>query len=152
MLRKSRLRILTPVNGTEASEQAFRWACQLARHNRADLHAIYVFEVPMEFPLGAARGRSELMEGEKILQQVEEIADSEHCRVNTTMVEARNAGPAIVLEAADKDFDLLVIGVPFHGAAAPVAPVAAGSTPDYVLKNAPCQVVVSREPASGNGD
>lgn len=146
MLRKSRLRILTPVNGTSASEQAFRWSCQLARSVRADLCAIYVSEVPMELPLGTAQGRSHLMEGERILSNVERIAESEHCRVNTTMVEARNAGPAIVLEAYQREFDLLVVGVPFQQSEAPIA---AGSTTDYVLKNATCQVVVSREPALG---
>ncbi len=149
MLKKSRLRILTPVNGTAASQQAFRWTCQLAHHSRADLHAIYVFEVPMEFPLGAVQSQSRLMEGEKILRQAEKIAESEHCKVITTMVEARNAGPAIVLEAADKDMDLLVLGIPFQPAASPV-PV--GSTADYVLKNSPCQVLLSREPDPSNGE
>ena len=144
MLRKSRLRILTPVNGTHASEQAFRWSCQLARSVRAELSAIYVSEVPMEFPLGTVQGRSHLLEGERILTNVERIAESEHCRVNTTMVEARNAGPAIVLEAYQKEFDLLVVGVPYRQSATPIA---VGSTTDYLLKNASCQVVVSREPA-----
>ena len=144
MLRKPRLRILTPVNGTRASEQAFRWSCQFARSIRAELAAIYVSEIPMEFPLGAAQGQSHLMEGERILSHIEKIAESEHCRVNATMVEARNAGPAIVQEAYQREFDLLVVGVPYRQFSTPIT---AGSTTDYLLKNAYCQVVVSREPS-----
>ena len=144
MLRKPRLRILTPVNGTRASEHAFRWSCQLARSNRAELYAVYVFEIPLEFAVDTQHGRRDLMEGESILQQVEGIAGEEHCRVNAAMIAARNAGPAIVLEANTKLIDLLIIGIPYGK---PVSPVAVGSTADFILKRAHCQVLLSREPS-----
>lgn len=149
MLRKSRYRILVPVNGSKACTQAFRWACQLARNARADLHAIYVFEVPMEIPLGIGLARSDLDKGERILKGMEEIADSEHCKVNATMVEARNAGPAIVVDSIDREIDLVVVGVPFRRWASPVQ---VGSTADYILKNSPCQVIVTREPSPEEGE
>ena len=144
MLRRTRHRILTPVNGTPASKHAFRWSCQLARHSRADLLAVYVFEIPLEFPLESLRGQRDLMEGEEILHQVEQIANEEQCRVDAAMIAARNAGPAIVLEADNKEIDLLVVGVPYRRA---VSLLPMGATTDFILKNAPCQVVVSREPA-----
>ncbi len=145
MLRQHRPRILTPVNGKPASEHAFRWACQLARHFRAELRAIYVFEVPLEFPLESAQVRRDHQEGEGILTRVEDIANSERCRVNANLLEARNAGPAIVLEATERKMDLLVIGLPLERRSdARVM----GVTADYVLKNAPCQVIISREPAA----
>lgn len=146
MLKKNRHLIMAPVNGSPASEQAFRWACQLARNSRAELLALYVYEVPMEAPLGSALGRSSIMQGERILKSAEEIAESEHCRVGAMMVEARNAGPAIVLEAADKGVDLLVVGVPYEESG-PL--IQAGSTADYLLKNSHCQVVISRGATSG---
>ncbi|MDE2841882.1 MAG: universal stress protein [Chloroflexota bacterium] len=142
--RKHRARILTPVNGTPASKHAFRWACQLARHSHADLIAIYVSEVPMEYAVESIKGRSNLMEGEEILRQVEKIAGSEHCKVEASMIAARNAGPALVLEAETRSVDLLVVGLPYREG---VVPVSVGSTADFILKNAPCQVIVSREPA-----
>ena len=144
MLRRSRLRILTPVNGTAASKHAFRWSCQLARNSRADLLALYVFEIPMEFPVESLRGPADLMEGESILHQIEQIATAEHCRVDAAMVAARNAGPAIVREASGKAIDLLVVGMPYRRV---VSSLPLGATTDFILKNAPCQVVVSREPA-----
>ena len=139
---------MAPVNGSPASEQSFRWACRLARNSRADLHAIYVFEIPMEVPLGTGQSRSDLMAGERILKAVEQIADSEHCKVNATMVEARNAGPAIVVDSIDRNIDLLVIGVPFQPW---TSPVQKGSTTDYILKNSRCQVIVTRAPAPDEG-
>ena len=111
MLRRPRLRILAPVNGTSASQHAFRWCCQLARNSRADLLAIYVFEIPMEFAVESVRGQRDIQEGETILNQIEGIAEAEHCKVSANMVAARNAGPAIVLEATERDIDLLVVGV-----------------------------------------
>lgn len=105
---------------------------------------MYVFEIPMEFPMESLLGQRDLMEGEKILHQVEEIADDEHCKVNASMIAARNAGPAIVREASEKKIDLLVIGIPYGRQ---VSPVPVGSTADFILKNAPCQVLVSRVPA-----
>ena len=144
MLFKSRLRILTPVNGTQASENAFRWSCQLARNSKAELHAIYVFEIPLEYAVDSQHGRRDLAQGEKILKQVEGIASEERYRVSASMIAARNAGPAIVLEADSREIDLLVIGVP-NGKT--VSPVAVGSTADFILKRAPCQVILSREPS-----
>lgn len=142
--RKNKSRILTPVNGTPASKHAFRWSCQLAKHSHADLFAVYVSEVPMEYAVESIRGRSNLMEGEEILRQVEKIAGSEHCKVDASMIAARNAGPALVLEAQRRSVDLLVVGLPYREG---VVPVSVGSTADFILKNAPCQVIVSREPA-----
>ncbi len=144
MSRQRHPSILTPVNGKPASEHAFRWSCQLAHHFRADLHAIYVFEVPLEFPLESAEIRRNHQEGENILTRVENIAASEKYRVNANLLEARNAGPAIVLEATERQADLLVIGLPFQRR---VGAQAIGVTADYIFKNAPCQVIISREPA-----
>ena len=139
---------MTPVNGTLASNHAFQWSCQYARQAHADLLAIYVFEIPMEYSVESHRGRGDLQEGEEILRQIEKIAEAERCRVNAGMIAARNAGPAIVLEARTRMVDLLVLGAPYRRA---TAAVEVGSTTDFVLKNAHCQVIVSREPAPESG-
>ncbi len=139
-----RLRVLAPVNGKPASNMAFHWACQLARQARAQLFALYVIEVPLVFPLGSNTIRRSYDEGEAILTGIEGIARSEKCRVSATLLEARNAGPAIVLEAADRNMDLVVVGLPFRRQAVGRN---LGSTSDYILKNASCQVMVCREEA-----
>lgn len=127
---------------------AFRWACRYARQSHSELLAIYVFEIPMEFSIRSPGGQGDVQEGEEILRRVERIAERERCRVTASMVAARNAGPAIVLEAKTRDATLVVLGAPYRRAPAAVA---VGGTTDFVLKNAHCQVVVSREPVPTPG-
>lgn len=50
-MRLQEKRILVPVNGIRASQDAFRWACHLAKQNKAELHSVYISEIPQEFPL-----------------------------------------------------------------------------------------------------
>ena len=44
-------RILVPVIGTEADEEAIRLACQLARKNKAKIWAVYVITLKRSLPL-----------------------------------------------------------------------------------------------------
>ena len=134
--------ILTPVNGTPASLQALHWACQIARLNRAELHALYVLEIPMEYAVETHRDPTAMRQGEEILQQAERIARDANYRLHAGMVSARNAGPAVVQEAIDNSYDLVVLGLPYRRGQSPL-PV--GGTADFILKNAACQVLVSRE-------
>ncbi len=149
MLAKNKNRVLTPVNGTPASIHAFRWSCRYARQSHSELLAIYVFEIPMEFSIKSPGGHGDIKEGEEILRRIERIAESERCRVAASMIAARNAGPAIVLEAETRQANLVVLGAPYRRTPAPVT---VGSTTDFVLKNAHCQVVVSREPVPTRGE
>ena len=66
-------RILVPVNGDPATEQAFRWACHLARHSKAQLHAIHVIEVPLDLPMEEENPEA-IAKGEEILGRIEAIA------------------------------------------------------------------------------
>lgn len=134
-------RILTPVNGSPASEHAFRWACQLAKSAKSELHAIYVAEVPLEFPL-STEFVSEDTRGDQVLGRIEAIAAEEKCRVHAQLLQGRHAGPAIVLEAEDREMELIVVGIPFRHR---VGPSVLGSTASYLLEHAPCQVALWRE-------
>lgn len=143
-MRSKANRILVPIDGRKASEQAFRWTCQYARSTRSELHAIYVFEVPLEFPLNAdfAPGYHS---GEESLARIEAIGDEGKCKVHATILQARHAGPAVVLESEERHMNLIVLGIPSRKRSDD-SPL--GSTATYVLKNAPCQVILSREQAS----
>ena len=143
ILRHQRTKILVPVNGKPASDHAFRRACQLVRQCKGELYVIYVFEPPMKYSLGYLHSRRSHEEGEAILARMERIAHSEKCKVNATLLEARNAGPAITLEANDRDMDLVVIGLPYQRR---IDYHALGVTADYLLKNVNCEVLICREP------
>ena len=134
-------RTLVPVNGTPASEHAFLWACQLAKTTKSELHAIYVSEVPLEFPLNT-EFVSEDNQGEQVLSHIEAIAAEEKCRVHAQLLQGRHAGPVIVLEAEDREMEMIILGIPFRHR---VGSSVLGSTASYLLEHAPCQVVLWRE-------
>ena len=69
-------RILVAVGGEATDEGASRLACRLAKEARGKLYAIYVVEVPREFPVDAEISH-ESARGEAALQRIEELAKEE---------------------------------------------------------------------------
>ena len=137
-------RILVPVNGDQASEHVFRWACQLARQSKAHLHAVHVIEVPLEMPLESEIGEA-TDRGEEILARIEVIASEEKLKdVHARSLRARHAGPAIVMEAEDRQMDAVILGVPYRRR---FGSCTLGTTSSYIFNNAPCQVIFWRERA-----
>ncbi len=144
-MRLNTKRILVPVNGDRVSERSFRWACQAARESKAELHALYVIEVPLELPL-EAEITEDIDRGEDILAQIEAIGAQEKCKsVQARFLRARHAGPAIVLETEDRQMDLIIIGIPYRRR---FGSCDMGSTADYIFHNAACQVIFWRESAT----
>lgn len=135
-------RILVPVNGTPASQDAFRWACQQARQTKSELHSIYVYEIPMEFPLSTEAIRQNT-EGEDVLAQIEAIAGEEKWKVQAQILQARRAGPAIALEAEDRQMETIILGLPCRNRGGSGV---LGSTASYLLGHAPCKLILRREP------
>ena len=70
------------------------------------------------------------------------IGDSYGVRVLDRLVRARSAGPAIVEEAERRGTEIIVIGSPRKSLTATQRAVF-GRTVDYVLRHAPCRVMVS---------
>lgn len=146
MQRKSK-RILVPVNGEPVSEHTFRWACQLAKEAKAELHALFVIEVPLELPLEAENSEA-ASDGEKILARIEAIGAEERYKgLQANFLRARHAGPAIVMEAEDRLMDLMILGIPYRRQ---FGAFSLGPTASYVLQNAACQVMLWRDKASSS--
>ena len=134
-------RILVPVDGSTAADNAFRWACQIAKHSKAELHAIYIDEIPLELPLDTHfTGEDNI--GEHILNDIEQIADEEKCKVKAQLLKARHIGPAIVLEAADREMEMIILGAPFQNT---VSLNSISNLGIYLLQHAHCQVIIWRE-------
>lgn len=135
-------RILVPVNGSPASEAGFLWVCGLLQRVQAELHAIYITELPLEFEMTTEFVMQD-HRGEGVLERIERLAAEHRCHVRAQLLQARHAGPAIVQEALDRRMDLIVLGIPHQkGIGLP----AVNSTASFVLGNAPCEVVCYREP------
>ena len=143
-MRLDAQRILVPVNGKPYSERTFRWACQMAREAKTELHAVYVIEVPLELSLESEISE-DINKGEEILTRIEAIASEEKYKgLQARFLRARQAGPAVVVESEDRFMDLLIVGAPYNRR---FGECKLGSTASYIFHNASCQVIFCRERA-----
>ena len=135
-------RILVPVNGTRLSDEMMVLACQLASEKGATIDAVYVVEVPMNLPMDASMER-ERARGKQILDVAMAVAAEFGVEAWLHLVPARRAGRAIVETAEEWDCDVVVIGSPrkLRSDARLV-----GSTVEYVLRNAPGEVLLNLVP------
>src|SRR5512135_1638817 len=103
-------RILVPVSGSKADDEAVRLACRLAKKTKGKIWAVYVITVRRSLPLDAELD-AEIKQGEEILNRAEGIAEEQEYELETDLLQAREAGPTIVDEAVEHDADLILIGV-----------------------------------------
>ena len=134
-------RLLVPVIPGHPSDAAMDLACRLSAERGSRIVALNVLEIPLDRPL-----TDELSELERTanreLDEAAAIGDSYGVRVLTRLERARSAGTAIVAEAEARDAEIIVLGSPRRSLTAAQAAVF-GKTVDYVLKHAPCRVLVA---------
>jgi len=131
-------KILVPVTGTEADGEALKLACQLARKNKAKIWVVYVVTIKRALPLDAEI-ESEIRKGEDILDHIESVAEEQDYEVETDLLQAREVGPTVVDEAVERDIDLILMGVKYKKR---FGQFSLGNVVPYVLKNAPCCVIL----------
>lgn len=136
--------ILVPVNGTVCDRRALDLALLLARRDRAAVSAIYVVVVPQELPL-EAEVRETVARGDQVLRDIEAYAIAAGQDIEIELLQARAAGPAIVDEATGRNASAIVMATSVWRRAGEVT--IGRTTVPYVLKNAPCEVIVCRRPA-----
>jgi APA family basic amino acid/polyamine antiporter len=135
--------ILVPVIGGPESDEATDVACRLAAERRATIAAVSVIEVPLEFPLDARLEEEEARAYEQ-LEEARSIGEKYGVDVIGRLVRARSAGRAIVDEADRRRSEIIVMGAPRRGGRPRRAIF--GETVDFVLKHAPCRVMVTATP------
>ena len=131
-----------PVDGGPLDEEMVAYAADLAKRHRARLYSVYVIEVKRTLPLEVDLP-AEVEKGEGILQKAEEVARRAKQDIETEVLQARDAGTAIVEEAERRGIDLIVMGLRYRKQ---YDQFYLGSTVMYILKNASCRVCVCREP------
>jgi nucleotide-binding universal stress UspA family protein len=139
-------RILVPVVDREISEQAMAIACRLAAERRTSVTAVGVIEVPAELPLDAHMTDEE-EQLKPVLAEASAIAELYGVGVEARTLRGRAAGEAIVEEAKQARSEIIVLSAPRKMRASRRAAVF-GSTVEYVLKHAPCRVMVAAAPVS----
>jgi nucleotide-binding universal stress UspA family protein len=132
--------ILVPVDGSQASLEALALACLLAKRNKGRVYAVYVVEVARTLPLDADLS-PEARQGEEVLTRAEQVADSLDFEVSGELLQARDAGHAIVDEAIERDVDGVLLGMEYKR---PLGEFQMGRTSQYILRHAPCRVVLCR--------
>ena len=137
-------RILVAARGNGADEEAVKLACDLAKKSKAGIYVVYIIEVKRSLPLDAVI-ESEVQRAEAVLTRAEDIAAERDYEVETDLIQAREAGSAIVDEAMERDVDLILMGLTYKTR---FGVFDLGSAIPHVLKEAPCRVLLCREPIS----
>ena len=140
--------ILVPVDGNQSAFDALALACTISRRNKGTVYAVSIIEVARTMALDAeleadARG------AETLLQKAEEIASGADCKIEGEILQARDAGHAIVDESIERGVSAIYLGVDYK---MPLGEFELGATARYVIDHAPCQVIVVREAARGVGE
>jgi APA family basic amino acid/polyamine antiporter len=135
--------ILVPISGEEF-EAAVDLACRLAAERRATIAAVTVVEIPLQLPLDAVLAEEEDRANE-LLDEARAIGELYGVDVIGRIERARRAGRAIVDEAERRHAEIIVMGSPRRARRGRRAIF--GETTDFVLKHAPCRVMVAASPA-----
>lgn len=135
--------ILVPVTGSPLDEEAIASACLVARRDKAKVLLLHIIEIQRALPL-IAESTPEIERAEKLLEHAEQAASKCGVAVETDLLQARAAGPALVDESVARGIDLIVMSVLFK-----LKPdrLYLGATTTYVLNHAPCRVWLYRQSA-----
>ncbi len=130
--------ILVPVKPGRTSEEAIDFACRLATDRGASIVALSVIVVPLELPLDTQLDDEE-RRADEALDAAAAIAELYGVDLTERLVRARSAGRAIVDEATRRGSEIIVMGAPRTDRPRGVF----SDTGDFVLKHAPCRVMVA---------
>ena len=129
--------ILVPIVSGAESHEAVDLAARLAAERGATIVALRVIVVPMDLVLETPMPAEE-QQADRLLDDARLAADSYGVRLIDRVVRARQSGRAIVDEATWRQAEIVVLGAPRSSHKAIF-----GKTVDYVLKMAPCRVMVA---------
>jgi APA family basic amino acid/polyamine antiporter len=157
--------ILVPIFGTSLDDDIVQTAGRLAGPEHDDLEskgavieAIWVFEVPMALPLDASLPEAQVKRARVALARAKEVGEEyEGVEVATALVRARRAGQGIVAEAKRRGVEAIVLaaeepsrvrgGGLLGGTAGPLDNYV-GEITKYVIRKAPCRVILTAPPAA----
>jgi APA family basic amino acid/polyamine antiporter len=157
--------ILVPVFGTKFDDDIVATAGRLAAAEQAEsdgesgaarLDLIYVIEVPLTLPLDARLPARQENDARRALERAREVGEEyEDVGLSTEVVRARKVGAGIVEAARRSGAEAIVIGgeepTKIRGGATiggigAARPAEIGAATEYVLKKAPCRVLLTAPP------
>jgi APA family basic amino acid/polyamine antiporter len=160
--------ILVPVFGTKFDDDIVGTAGRLAaaeeKRKAGDpdprLDVVFVIEVPLSLPLDAKLPPDREEEAERALARAREVGEEyEDVEVTTEVIRARKVGAGIVEAARRLNAEAIVIGgeapTKIRGGAmiggiGAAKPAEIGAATEYVLKKAPCRVLLTAPPETSD--
>ncbi|HSR94567.1 MAG TPA: universal stress protein [Solirubrobacterales bacterium] len=156
--------ILVPVFGTELDDDIVATAGRLAAAEQegdgdvdeTHLAIVYVLEVPLSLPLDADLPAEREEEALHAIERAREVGEEyEDVKVTASVTRARKVGAGIVEAARRGGAEAIVVGAepPSRirggatlGGIGAARPAEIGAATEYVLKKAPCQVLLTAPP------
>lgn len=136
--------VLAVVCGDRSDEHTVRVACQLLNPHNGTLHLLYIIVVDRALPVDAEVTPA-TAKGDEVLRHMEDVAKPFGFEIQAELLQSRESGCAVVQESVEKRVEAVVLGVPYRER---YGTFGLGDTVSYVLKHAPTQVVLWREPPS----
>ena len=133
------------VEGKRLDNELVRLACLMAKKAKRKVHLVHIIEVPRTLPL-KANLEKESEYADKLLTTALQIAEEAGCQAVAEVVQARDAGPAIVDEAKDHSCALIMLGSVRNTHRGHITQNELGKTIPFVLANAPCRVWIVQDP------
>lgn len=134
-------KILVAINGTRTDEEIIPIACDLAKKHKGTVLVSYVIHMERTLPLDA-EVKEAVDKAEEALSTAECCAENCNYEISTDLLQARAIGPALIDEAVERNVDLIIIAMEYETR---FGEFTLGEIAPYVLKNAPCHVLLWRE-------
>lgn len=144
--------ILVPIDFSDYSKSALKYAVNFAKTFSAKMHLVYVIE-PMIYPADFSMGQIAVPTGDidmskRAKEELTNLAKNEiHDSIETDiLIKSGKPFVEIIETASELDIDLIIISTHGHTG---VEHLLFGSTAEKVVRKAPCPVLTLREPIKG---
>ncbi len=144
-------KILVPIDFSDYSKNALKYAAKFATTFNAKIYLIYVIEpviYPADFSMGqVALPAVDVDMNARAKEELEQLAKREITGLEVvSLIKTGKPFVEIVETALEEDVDLIIIATHGHTG---IEHVLFGSTAEKVVRKAPCPVLTIREPVKG---
>ncbi len=145
-------KILVPIDFSEYSKSALKYAVSFAKKFEAEIFLIYVVE-PIIYPPDFSMGQIAIpsMDIDLDKRAEEELKKLIETEINSSLkaeaiIKTGKPFIEIIETASEKNIDMIIIATHGHSG---VEHILFGSTAEKVVRKAPCPVLTLREPIKG---
>jgi nucleotide-binding universal stress UspA family protein len=135
-------KILVAARGNGVDQIAVELACKIGKKSKSKIFIVYVIEVNRSLPVDAII-KPDMEAAERVLLEAEEYAQQNDFDVETEIIQAREVGPAIIEVARQNKVDMIIMSMNYKKR---FGSFTMGNAVPHVLEEAPCRVLICREP------